>query len=561
MSVREYIGARYVPLFADPLTWDSTKTYEPLTVVMYQGNSYTSRQSVPAGIEITNESYWAQTGNYNAQIEAYRQEVVAYNGRISTLESDLPSTDFDSENTVKDYIDDVDDKLGTGFDSEHTVKDYIDAVDDKFISDKYRPQIINRAELINRIEFPYGENSIQSVCAFRQNNVDYIAYGFSNLIRIYSISAQTLISSLNNIAIEHCNQMCYKDEKIYITTLNAAKIVVVNTSNINSLTYDVVNLSGAGLNTVTAFDNYKDDKFMVSDNGNLYSYDYTNQTKEFICTVPELTVYPGVPQTVRYSSRLDNFYRVSGGVNYVTFFDTSGIIQSVTQLREHYNLASVSELEDYIFFGNDIYFVSLAQTGYIDSISLSNVYKTDFIKCNEAPDDFNNPTTGLMNIQIDRNADGLNNNIGAFPSYGASGLFTFKYPQDIINLIKENGYQARATVNLVNACDYVIPIAGIMRLVFNNYDCAGVWISSGQVILNNYNVTNPDKTKWVQTDNNKPCFVKGNGGTIIAPIGPTTTWTDEYLIGAAYCEVYCVANAFNSSHLAACWGNKAMAYL
>ena len=56
MSVTQYIGARYVPLFADPLTWDITKAYEALTIVYYQGNSFTSRQAVPAGIDITNDT-------------------------------------------------------------------------------------------------------------------------------------------------------------------------------------------------------------------------------------------------------------------------------------------------------------------------------------------------------------------------------------------------------------------------------------------------------------------------------------------------------------------------
>lgn len=67
----KYVGARYVPLFADPIQWDETKqtTYEPLTIVLYQGNSYTSKQYVPTGIDITNEDYWAETGNFNAQLE------------------------------------------------------------------------------------------------------------------------------------------------------------------------------------------------------------------------------------------------------------------------------------------------------------------------------------------------------------------------------------------------------------------------------------------------------------------------------------------------------------
>lgn len=82
MTVTQYIGARYVPLFAEPLQWDSTKTYEPLTIVYNEGNSYTSKQFVPAGIPINNESYWALTGNYNAQIEQYRTEVKACDAAI-----------------------------------------------------------------------------------------------------------------------------------------------------------------------------------------------------------------------------------------------------------------------------------------------------------------------------------------------------------------------------------------------------------------------------------------------------------------------------------------------
>ena len=84
MAVTQYIGARYVPLFADPIDWDSTKTYEPLTVVYNKGNSYTSRQYVPAGIDISNDNYWARTGNYNAQIEKYRSEVASFDDRITT---------------------------------------------------------------------------------------------------------------------------------------------------------------------------------------------------------------------------------------------------------------------------------------------------------------------------------------------------------------------------------------------------------------------------------------------------------------------------------------------
>jgi len=80
VGTRQYIGARYVPIFGrkgeESIVWDNSAPYEPLTIVLYQGNSFTSRQYVPKGVEITNEEFWAETGNYNAQIEQYRQDVL-----------------------------------------------------------------------------------------------------------------------------------------------------------------------------------------------------------------------------------------------------------------------------------------------------------------------------------------------------------------------------------------------------------------------------------------------------------------------------------------------------
>lgn len=74
MGVTQYIGARYVPVFADPIEWSSSRKYEPLTIVLHGGNSYTSKQSVPKNIDISDTRYWASTGVYNAQIEQYRDE-------------------------------------------------------------------------------------------------------------------------------------------------------------------------------------------------------------------------------------------------------------------------------------------------------------------------------------------------------------------------------------------------------------------------------------------------------------------------------------------------------
>ena len=86
--VKQYVGARYVPIFGrkneTTIDWDNSKPYEPLSIVLYQGNSYTSKQYVPKGAEITDEKYWALTGNYNAQVETYRQEVKNFDARITS---------------------------------------------------------------------------------------------------------------------------------------------------------------------------------------------------------------------------------------------------------------------------------------------------------------------------------------------------------------------------------------------------------------------------------------------------------------------------------------------
>lgn len=83
MATRQYIGARYVPIIDGE--WDNSKAYDPLVIVTHEGNSYTSRTYVPVGIDISNTIYWTLTGNYNAQVEAYRQEVEALSDDVSSF--------------------------------------------------------------------------------------------------------------------------------------------------------------------------------------------------------------------------------------------------------------------------------------------------------------------------------------------------------------------------------------------------------------------------------------------------------------------------------------------
>ena len=74
MALHQYIGARYVPKFYEnsqgTSEWESGVIYEPLTIVTWNGNSYTSKKPVPANIgsPSLNPSYWVATGVFNQQL-------------------------------------------------------------------------------------------------------------------------------------------------------------------------------------------------------------------------------------------------------------------------------------------------------------------------------------------------------------------------------------------------------------------------------------------------------------------------------------------------------------
>ena len=92
-----------------PIPWNGAiqSGTGPLPSVLHEGNSYTSRQSVPVGIDIDNATYWAETGNYNAQIEAYRREVLAYDGRITANANAITAETHARESEVAEAMGDI----------------------------------------------------------------------------------------------------------------------------------------------------------------------------------------------------------------------------------------------------------------------------------------------------------------------------------------------------------------------------------------------------------------------------------------------------------------------
>ena len=108
--IKHYVGARYVPKFASPVEWAANTSYEALTIVTFNNASYTSKVPVPptVGNPANNPQYWALTGNYNAQVEQYRQETETANnilqGNINSEASKRAAADAVLQGQIDNFV-------------------------------------------------------------------------------------------------------------------------------------------------------------------------------------------------------------------------------------------------------------------------------------------------------------------------------------------------------------------------------------------------------------------------------------------------------------------------
>ena len=196
-----YTGMRYVPIIGrrgeSSAAWDNTAPYEPLTIVTYSNESYTSRQYVPAGVAITNTDYWVKTGAYNAQ--------------IAELQDALPIAQFDSENTVKDYVDELASFIpATDFDNDNTVKAYIDGFADLLPSSAFDSVNTVRGA-INEVKdvLPFTDfDDTNTVKKYIDDNL-----GLSTLLPSSSFSNTNTVEKLikSRAGFNGANIMCVND--------------------------------------------------------------------------------------------------------------------------------------------------------------------------------------------------------------------------------------------------------------------------------------------------------------------------------------------------------------
>jgi chromosome segregation ATPase len=75
-------------MFADPVNWDNERAYEPLTIVVYNGDCYTSKCFVPVGADITNGLYWVKSQDYNYQFDQLNQVVADLSKQVTAFAGD-----------------------------------------------------------------------------------------------------------------------------------------------------------------------------------------------------------------------------------------------------------------------------------------------------------------------------------------------------------------------------------------------------------------------------------------------------------------------------------------
>ena len=167
MPNMQYVGARYVPKFyenstnPDSCEWEAGVKYESMIVVTYNGDSYTSKKTVPnsVGNPADNPRYWVKTGDFNASL-------LALQNRVNTLANTVGNEPLETEaQDVTGAINELHDIVG---DEElkteaQDLKGGINEVFDKL-------EIVAKKENDAIFYFPSLENGIDSNCALMTIN-------------------------------------------------------------------------------------------------------------------------------------------------------------------------------------------------------------------------------------------------------------------------------------------------------------------------------------------------------------------------------------------------------
>lgn len=305
---RQYVGARYVPKMMGE--WNKALQYEALSVVTYMGNSFTSKVPVPANVEINNTDYWVSTGNYNAQVENYRNITEElYNKYNKSIDYVTPEQFGAIGDGVHDDTTAIQSAINTG----KTVigrKHYL-------IS---RPLLLDN-EIKRNYIFDFSAATIISTNDI-ECNLKISGLSYSN-ISIGSIRSKNIgIKIYNNNTFE---SWCQYDN-FYINSISSAIDIEIETSNnmwINQLNFYNMHLSGNGIG------------INIKNNGSepLNNYTFNCVGFEQLTTGISINSENSITSDIMFNScriqeKITTFINATGKVNNILWNGSSSILNS-----------------------------------------------------------------------------------------------------------------------------------------------------------------------------------------------------------------------------------------
>lgn len=191
--------------FADPITWNITSQYPAYTVVLDDaGNGYLSRQAVPAGIPLSNTTYWTQIFNFNDIADRIRASI-ALNAGTSATTPEALSKDALVWWRGDIYIALTDMPAGTAFIEGTNVQRY--TVDQKFgmyeslisqVADDIQTEVQDRTDAIQAEEDAriLADNTLQDgIDSLASASAYYSVQTVSDMLALDSVKTGAIIST------------------------------------------------------------------------------------------------------------------------------------------------------------------------------------------------------------------------------------------------------------------------------------------------------------------------------------------------------------------------------
>lgn len=283
MANLQYIGARYVPIiYKNPddnsAEWKAGETYEALTIVLYNDDSYTSNKAVPAtvGDPSSNPEFWTKTGNFNAALATLQNEVADVQNDINEVLDDVGSS---IGNTVGLLFGDptfVYNTVGWGY----TMQAYCYNSDD----DRYLVSFLNSTtEDVTLALVASDFHTVLSTQAFTSGTLGHANSACYNpRTRHYYIAGYSSYTPKNEVhEISAALSL--------IQTIPLSPIPIVTTDGIGKITYDYDNDVYYGMASSNVLYKY-DNAFNVLDS---YTLDLDNYNKPYTnsCTIQDMVYF------------------------------------------------------------------------------------------------------------------------------------------------------------------------------------------------------------------------------------------------------------------------------